>query len=48
MLTPVLNPAQLYDVANKREGTLEQLPFAVLLHALAVFEKTATVEFERR
>lgn len=44
----VLTRRQLDDVALLRAGELHDVPFAVLLQALSLSERTATVELERR
>ena len=42
------NPEQLLAISQLREGDLAQIPFAVLLHALAAHERSAVIEIERR
>ncbi len=42
------NLAQLYAISQLAEGDVQQVPFAVLLHALAIHEKSAQLEMERR
>lgn len=44
----ILTREQLASVAALHEGGLQQVPFAVLLHAMALSERTATIELERR
>jgi tetratricopeptide (TPR) repeat protein len=44
----MLKPEELDRVARLGEGKLAEIPFAVLLHAMAVGERTATVEVRRR
>ena len=41
------NEDQLKTVANLREGSLAEFPFAVVLHALAVHRRSAVLEIER-
>ena len=38
---------ELADVSRLRDGTLQSVPFAVLLHALATAERTAVIELRR-
>lgn len=45
MLIP--NPDQLETVAKLKHGDLAEIPFAVLLHALAVHGRSAVLEIER-
>ncbi|MEM9556490.1 MAG: DUF4388 domain-containing protein [Acidobacteriota bacterium] len=42
------NEEQLLEIANLRQGDLSEIPFAVLLHAMAVHEKSGVLEFERK
>lgn len=44
----ILNPTKIEALSRQREGQLEQTPFAVLLHALAVHERTVVLEIERK
>ncbi len=41
-------PAQLGDIPRLPRGSLEEVPFAVLLHALALAERSVVVEVRRR
>ena len=41
-------PQQLEDIANRREGNLQEIPFSPLLCALAVQKKTTVLEIRRR
>ena len=41
-------PQQLEDIANRREGNLQEIPFSPLLCALAVQKKTTVLEIHRR
>lgn len=41
-------PQQLEDIANLREGTLQEIPFSPLLCALAMHKKTTVLEIRRR
>ncbi len=42
------NSDQLRSVAKMREGDLAEIPFAVLLHAMAAHEKSVVLEIERK
>ena len=42
------NPEQLLAIAKMREGNLDEIPFPVLLHALAAQKRTAVIECERK
>ena len=42
------NPDQLQTITKMREGDLAEIPFAVLLHAMAAHEMTAVLEIERK
>lgn len=44
----VLARRQLEEIAASREGSLQTVHVAALLHAMAVSERTATLELERR
>ena len=44
----ILTREQLASVAALHEGGLQQVPFAALVHAMALSERTATIELERR
>jgi tetratricopeptide (TPR) repeat protein len=44
----MLDAKQLYEVASLREGNLKDTPFAVLLVALAAYERSAVIDLERR
>ncbi len=41
------NPDQLAAISHMREGSLAEIPFAVLLQALAVHKRSVVLEFER-
>lgn len=41
------NPDQLTTISHMREGDLAEVPFAVLLHALAVHRRSVVLEIER-
>jgi hypothetical protein len=41
-------PQQLEDIANLREGSLQEIPFSPLLCALAMHKKTTVLEIRRR
>jgi len=41
------NDEQLETISHMQGGSLEETPFAVLLHALTVFERTVVLEIER-
>ena len=41
-------PQQLEDIANRREGDLQEIPFSPLICALAVHKKTTILEIRRR
>lgn len=41
-------PQQLEDIANRREGNLQEIPFSPLLCALALQKKTTVLEINRR
>lgn len=41
-------PQQLEDIANLREGSLQEIPFSPLLCALAIHKKTTVLEIRRR
>jgi tetratricopeptide (TPR) repeat protein len=43
----MLDAKQLYDVASLREGNLKDVPFSVLLVALAAYERSAVIDLER-
>lgn len=42
------NPDQLEAISHMREGSLAEIPFAVLLQALAVHERSAVLEIVRK
>ncbi len=42
------NPDQLDAISHMREGSLAEIPFAVLLHALASRRKSAVLEIDRK
>ncbi|MCG8462397.1 MAG: DUF4388 domain-containing protein, partial [Holophagales bacterium] len=42
------NPDQLQAISHMREGDLGEIPFSVLLHALAAHGKSAVLEIERK
>ncbi len=42
------NPDQLEAISHMREGSLAEVPFAVLLQALAVHQSTVVLEIERK
>lgn len=42
------NPDQLQTIAKMREGDLAEIPFAVLLHAMAAAEMSVVLEIERK
>ncbi len=42
------NPDQLEAISHMREGSLAEIPFAVLLQALAVSHRTVVLEIERK
>jgi hypothetical protein len=44
----MLTADELRQIARAREGSLEEVPFAVLLHAMATSERAATLELRRR
>ncbi len=46
MLIP--NPDQLVAVTKLKQGDLAEIPFSVLLHALAAHERSAVLEIERK
>jgi len=39
---------QLEEIAHRREGTLREIPFAILLQALALNRRTVVLEIERK
>jgi hypothetical protein len=41
-------PQQLEDIASRREGSLQEIPFSPLICALAVQKKTTVLEIRRR
>ncbi len=41
------NPDQLQAISRMQKGNLTEVPFAVLLHALAVHQRTAVLEIDR-
>jgi hypothetical protein len=41
-------PQQLEDIANRREGNLQEVPFSPLICALAVHKRTTVLEIRRR
>src|SRR6185369_7192982 len=45
---PLPTLPQLYEISQMREGSLQQVPFAVLMYALAIHEKGVQLELERR
>ncbi len=42
------NPEQLEAISHMREGSLAELPFAVILQALAIHRSTVVLEIERK
>ncbi len=47
-ITVIPNADQLEIIAQMSKGSLAEIPFAVLLHALAVHRRTAVLEIQRR
>lgn len=41
------NDDQLEAISHLREGNLAEVPFAVLLHALAAYRRSVVLEIER-